>query len=249
MSVLLSRCSDTSIREKIVTEILSLPKTGKTASAEHRATLFAMLRDVQPSEGVSAIVVDTLVPLISKEANEAAMHHLGAALAMHLEYIVKGGVKVSDATTGLIVKEMAGPKIGTRRLLSSALGRAIWAVYPTTDSTTFAPESEKLITALLPSLETNLATASANTPANPTGFLEGHVAVARALGPLADLSAAKKLVEAAKALQVVSPKPSFLLNDKAYQKLSDGEDELWALRSLEGLVRSWGNKLPNEQIR
>jgi hypothetical protein len=248
MRSLCAHCSNASTREKIVTEILSLPKTGKTASAEHRATLFAMLRDIQPTEGVSTIVVDTLVPLISKEANEAALQQLGAALSVHMGHVVSAGVQLSDATTTLIVKELCATKIPTRRLLSAAIGSAIWALSAGAPAK-LAPETEKLINAIIPSLETNLSTASANAPANPSGFLEGYVAAALALGPLAGVASAKKLQEAVKALQVVSPKPSFLLNDKAYTKLSEEGDELWALRSLEVLVKSWGNKLPQEPIR
>lgn len=251
MRALCAHCADAAVREKIVVEILSLPKSGKTASAEHRATLFAMLKDVQPTEGISTVILDTLVPLISKEANEAAAIQLGAALSVHMGYVVMEGVKMSEPTVALLAKELSSAKIGTRRLLSNAIGSSLWALWALKPSSPLSPETEKLIVALLPSFETNLATASANAPANPAGFLEGYVAAALAFGSLAQrgIEQAKKLQEAAKALLVVSPKPSFLLNDKAYGKLSEEGDELWALRALEGAVKGWGNKLPNEQIR
>lgn len=248
MRALCRQCRDEAARLKVVNEILALPKTGKTASAEHRATLFAMLADIETSDLVSVTIIDTLIPLISKESNEAASANLGSAIELHLVHILRVGLGLASGSDAALSKELSSSKISTRRMLSHAIGSAIWTV---TDGRPyqFSADSEKLINTLTPAFETNLAAASANLPANPAGFVEGYVAISLALGPFKNLTGAAKLVDTALALQVVSPKPTFLLNDKAYGKLGEASDELWLLRSLEAIVRSWGQKLSTEPIR
>jgi hypothetical protein len=96
-----------------------------------------------------------------------------------------------------------------------------------------------------------LQSASGNAPSNPQGFLEGYVPVALALGPLRQSESLKKLASQAvmQALVTVAPKPSFMLNERAYAKLPGGVDEKWFLRSLSGLVQSFGSKMPAEPVR
>ncbi|KAL1405501.1 translational activator of GCN4 [Vanrija albida] len=220
---------------KLTTELLALPKTGKSASAEQRVALYTMVTAI-PVGAASAVVVDTLPPLIGKEANEAALTALAVALGTHLPEPLTSGNAVAAASATAIAKELASTKLSARRAVSSAVGTAAWSVY--TKQGQFSPEGEKVLGSLVAPLEANLKTASANLPSNAAGFLEGFVAIALALGPFKSLSSTSKLASSPliKGLLTVAPKPSFVLNDKVYTKLSTHDDEIWLLRSLRALI-------------
>ncbi|WWC90100.1 uncharacterized protein L201_005033 [Kwoniella dendrophila CBS 6074] len=249
MRAVLRRCQDEKVQAKIATDILALPKTGKTSSPEHRAILFTMASALAPSDAVSSVVVDTLPALVSKEGNEPAFHALNAALTPHLAYQLTSNKAVSSTASSALVKELNATKIPTRRGLSSAVGEAIWKVKQAGQQ--FSVEGEKLIGLLAPALEVNLKAASTCLPANSGGFLEGYVALALALGPLSGMPAAAKLTgsSALEGVLAVSPKPSFLLNDKVYVKVPAEEDEKWLLRSLESIVGSSATKVNTASAR
>ncbi len=47
-----------------------------------------------------------------------------------------------------------------------------------------------------------------------------------------------------------SAKPSFLLSERVYQKLTDSEDERWLLRATEALIRFFSKEISqNNAIR
>ncbi|WVR05268.1 hypothetical protein IAU60_002280 [Kwoniella sp. DSM 27419] len=249
MRAIIKRCEDEKKQAKIATEILALPKTGKTASPEHRTILFVMVNDLIPSDEVSPIVVDILPTLIAKEGNETAFHALCAGLAPHLAHLLTSTKPIATASASAIVKELNSTKVPTRRGVSTAVGSAIWSVK--TAGQQYSVEGEKLIGQLVPALEINLKTASTCTPANANGFLEGYVALALALGPLSGMPAAAKLTgsPAMEGVLSTSPKPSFILNDKVHVKLPAAEDDLWLLRCLEALVGSSVEKINTDSTR
>lgn len=221
---------------KLATELLALPKTGKTASAEQRVALYTMVSALP--EAAASVVVDTLPPMVAKEANEAALNALAAALGNHLAAVLVSDKAVAAASATALAKELASTKLPTRRAVSNSVGTAIWSVY--TNKATFSAEGEKLVASFAPALENNLKTAAANPPANSAGFLEGYVAVALALGPLKSVAGAAKLASspALESVLTVTPKPSFILNHMAYTKLTIAEDEMWLLHALSVLVEN-----------
>ncbi|WVF72242.1 hypothetical protein IAT40_007054 [Kwoniella sp. CBS 6097] len=249
MQAILKRCQDEKKQAKIATEILALPKTGKTSSPEHRAILFSMVADLTPSEETSSVVVDILPTLVAKEGNEPAFHALGAGLIPHLAHALSSNKAVSTAASSALAKELNSSKVSIRRGLSNAIGQAIWSVR--SSGLQFSVEGEKFIGSLSPAFETNLKASSACTPANATGFLEGYVALALALGPLSGMPAAAKLTgsPAMEGVLATSPKPSFVLSDKVHQKLPSAEDDQWLLRSLQGLIANSVDKINTEASR
>ncbi|WWD10197.1 hypothetical protein V865_008331 [Kwoniella europaea PYCC6329] len=249
MRAILRRCNDEKVQAKIATDILALPKTGKTASPEHRAILFTMASQLTPSDTVSSIVVDILPGLVAKEGNEPAFHALNSALTPHLAHLLTSNKAVATAASSALVKDLNSTKIPTRRGLSVAIGEAIWTVKSAGQQ--FSVEGEKLVGLLAPALEINLKAASACLPANAGGFLEGYVALALALGPLNGMPAAAKLTgsPALEGILATSPKPSFLVNDKVHIKLPAEEDEKWLLRSLESIVGSSATKVNTSAAR
>jgi hypothetical protein len=244
MKVISEKCQDVSIQGKIVTEILSLPKTGKTASPEHRIVLFHMAALFPVNDTISPIVVDTLPPLCTKEGNEGALNALCGALTPHLSHSLASNAPIASAT--VLTKELGSTKVSTRRALANAVGEAIWTIH--TQQSQISNEGEQFLNTVMPALETALTASSTNQPANSTGFLEGYVAVALSLGPLHHTPSAAKLaqVPALADIIAVAPKPSFVLNDKVYTRLPAPEDEKWLLRCLEGIVARLGKKLDRD---
>lgn len=238
------RCADEPARAQIVTEILSLPKTGKTSSAEHRTCLFSMVAVIIPCNAASVIVLDTMTPLIGKEGNEAAIQALALAIIPHLTHLLQSSTPVSPSTCSTLSKELGSTKVSTRRLLSHAIGEAVWRVEVSQTSSA----GKKLLAALGPAFEINLVAGANNTPANPAGYMEGYVAAALAFGALQHESR----LSGSPALQTIfaiTPKPSFLLNDRVYTKLPAALDGTWLLRCLQIMVSGHGEKLGGSSVR
>lgn len=158
-------------------ELLSLLKAGKTAGPDHRIALYSMLSFLPPTEGVSAILVQTTT-LLSKETSEAAIAALAAALPPHIVFLFRHSSLPSE-TVQVIAKEMGSTKPAVRRALVGLAGSVFLdeqAVLDTENGVAFA----KL---LLPSFESCLKNVSTN-PLN-TGPLEGYISAAVLLGSFA----------------------------------------------------------------
>ena len=220
-----------------------MPKTGKTASPEHRATLYAMVKLV-PAGDVSENVVNVLSSLFAKEGSDAALLAQAAALAPHLAYTLKGR---TPAVAIALSKEMNSVKTPTRRAVCSAVGGALCNI-PTSE---LSESGKQFAIALAPALEANLKSAAANHLANGPGFLEGFVAVAIAFGPLAEIDGTLPLHSNPILAQILaaSPKPSFLLSDKVHARAASPEDDVWILRALQAVVRKREGELTKESIR
>jgi len=165
--------------ESVVTEVLSLPRAGKTAGPDHRVALYTMLQSLPPSPTTSPEVVSSAPALLIKETNDPAIAALGSAFSSHLSYQLRGSGALPVPVTSSIVKELANAKPPVRRAFYSAVGGAIWALDSLENEASAA-----LVKAILPALETSLKNVSANPIGAAAGPLEGYVAVALLLGPL-----------------------------------------------------------------
>ena len=162
-----------------VTEVLSLPKAGKTSGPDHRVALYTMLQSLPSSPVTSPEVVSSVPALLTKETSDPAIVALSSALSSHLSYQLRANEVLPAPATNVIVKELANTKPPIRRAFYSAVGDAIWSL----DSLeTEAPAA--LVKAILPALETSLKNVSANPVGVAAGPLEGYVAVALLLGSL-----------------------------------------------------------------
>ncbi|TIA90061.1 hypothetical protein E3P99_01792 [Wallemia hederae] len=216
-----------------VKEIINVPKTGKAASAEHRATLFTLLGCVPTGIDASKAISESLPPLIAKENNDVAMQSLTDALAPHLAEAVSIG-EVSTSTLAPLVSALGSPKPVIKRATGVCVGEVIWSVSD-------LAKLEPFVKSVLPAFDAELKTVSTNALTAPAGALVGYIAVA-AMSRLASLEGSLPAVEAflqspnMKSLAVLGAKPSFLLNDKVYRKLSTYREELWFRRALEAVA-------------
>lgn len=232
-----------------VSELLSLPKTGKTAGPDHRIALYSMLSFLTPSSNVSTSIVETTTPLLAKETHEAAIAVLASALPPHLIFLLNMGIPISIGTTTLITKEMNNSKPGVRRAFASLSGRVFFEA-DVDFSTGIAFEFAK---AVLPAFESRLKVVAGNPLNSSGGPLEGYIAVAVLLKPFSRTGRFDDLIsQNANIASITSSttKPSFLLWDKVYQKITDSEDEKWLLRALDASLAFFKNDFTkNETLR
>ena len=157
-------------------ELLSLPKTGKTAGSDHRITLYSMLSFLPPSEEVSVTLVQETTLLLSKESSEAAIAVLASALPSHIVFLFCQ-LSLPPETVRVIAKEMGNTKPAIRKAFVGLAASVFMGERPVLDT----ENGLAFAKTLLPSFESSLKNVAAN-PLN-NGALEGYVAIAVLLGP------------------------------------------------------------------
>jgi hypothetical protein len=165
--------------ELVATELLALPKSGKTTGPDHRVVLYSMLALVPPAFPISVTIVQMAVPLLAKETHEAASGTLASALPSHIRFLLCSETPLPVEATSMIAKETNSNKPATRRAFCSLIGASLWQ-HSNVQSAAYLGLAE----AVLPSLESNLRAMSSN-PLNPhAGPLDGYIATALMLAPL-----------------------------------------------------------------
>ncbi|KAL4249154.1 TOG domain-containing protein [Abortiporus biennis] len=231
--------------ELTVNEILTLPKSGKTAGPDHRIALYTMLGFLTPSPSASPSIVQSVIPLLSKETHEAAVAVLSPALAVHLTFCLQEGHALPKDSSNLIAKDLSNTKPVIRRAFYTLTGNALWKLGNLPNAATL-----EFAQAIQPALETSLKTVLANPLGAPAGPLEGYIAVALFLGPFASSGKFDDVISRSVSMQsllATGSKPSFLLWDKVYQKLSDVEDETWLLHANVQLLATFNAQLSQNE--
>lgn len=162
--------------------VAALFKGGKTASPDHRTTLYTMLVSLPASPKLSSDLVGTVLSLLPKESNEATVQAMMRIVAIHLPAAVNAGSAIPAPQIAALVKGMQEPKPNIRRALHSTVGSALWAL--DADKEKVTPAAIALAEGLLPGFESALKTVTANPLNAPAGPMEGYVAVAVLKGRL-----------------------------------------------------------------
>ena len=158
--------------EPAVSEILTLPLTGKTAGVDHRITLYTMLTMLPKHDTTSKTLVSAIPTLIVKETNDVAISLLVHSLPTHLTHVLTSNSLIPADVTSLIAKELNSAKPVLKRAFVNVVGTALWDLDMANDaSTSFAM-------AISSPLEGCLKTVSANPLGTAVGPLEGYVALA-----------------------------------------------------------------------
>ncbi|THG98438.1 hypothetical protein EW026_g3754 [Hermanssonia centrifuga] len=222
-------------------ELLILPKSGKTAGPDHRVALYTMLGYLTPSPSVSPTVVQSTSPLLAKETHDSAVSVLASSLTPHLLFCLRENISIHSDVQTLIAKEMTSAKPPLRRAFCSLTGDAFWQLGELTTEA-----SSDFAKVVFPSYETNLKTVAASPIGSPAGPLEAYIAIAILLGPFArdDSISCNATVQS---VLSTGSKPSFLLWEKVYQKLSDSDDERWLLRASEQVLSSFEAELMKKE--
>ncbi|KAI0764358.1 ARM repeat-containing protein [Trametes elegans] len=235
-------------QEHVAGELLSLPKAGKTTGPDHRVVLYTMLGAVPPSSSVSTTILQASLPLLAKETHDAAVTVLATSIAPHLAFALRADSALPEDIPSVVAKEMTSTKPVIRRAFCSLVGNVLWEL-----EQLLSPTSVAFAKAIVPSFEANLKAVAANPTGAPAGPLEAYIAVAALLGPLSQSKQFDDIISGNATLQSVtaaSPKPSFLLWDKVYQKLSGEDEEIWLLRATEAVLPFFKDEfLRNEHAR
>ncbi|CCM02945.1 uncharacterized protein FIBRA_05060 [Fibroporia radiculosa] len=247
-SSIAEKTRDSSDVDVAAAEVLALPRAGKTAGPDHRATLYTILGCIRPSSSVSPSILNAGLPLLAKETHDAAVVALSSALVTHLTHCLHENVVMSPDAVVLLTKEMNGSKPVLRRAFCSLVGDAFWQLEAVSSDMSLA-----LAETLLSSLETNLKTVAAGPLTSAAGPLEGYIALAIILSPLSRSGKFDTAISRNTTLQSIlstGSKPSFLLWEKVYQKLGGIDEEIWLLRAVQAsLVYFKNDVMRNEQAR
>ncbi|KAF8553713.1 ARM repeat-containing protein [Imleria badia] len=225
-----------------VSEILTLPLAGKTTGVDHRITLYTMLTMLPKHDATSMTLVNALPSLIVKETNDVATSLLVRTLPIHLSHLLACNTPIPADVTALVAKELNGAKPVLKRAFINIVGAALWDL-----DTVSGDATEAFTKAISGALEACIKTVSANPLGTPAGPLEGYVAVAillHASRVLDDVASRSLTVDT---LVGTSTKPSFLIWDKVYQKLSDADDARWLLRATDLAVPTLASELVKHQ--
>ena len=251
-----------------VTELVNLPKTGKSSGPDHRIALYTMLAALVPAPGISLPLVQAITVLVAKEPHDGAAALLAGTLTPHIAHLLRTQEGVLPAeTVALIAKDMASSKPIVRHAFIGAAG----SVFLNDGGVLDTAGGVTLGQALLGSFEACLKTVAANPLGASGGPYEGYVALAVLLGPFArsklfglcftvypdamlidvghvDIAIASN--GAIAGITAGGTKQSFLLWDKVYQKLTQEDDERWLLRATDAALEYFAHDLAkNEPLR
>ncbi|RXW23690.1 hypothetical protein EST38_g2167 [Candolleomyces aberdarensis] len=221
--------------EAALSELLTLPKTGKTAGPDHRIALYTMLGYLPPDTNISSSLIQSASPLLTKETNETATSTLAAALPSHIVFLLRNS-SVPTEVSQLIAKELGNSKPAVRRAFATLIG----SVFYQHEDLLETDAGVKFAKAVTSALQNSLKTISTNALTAPGGPIEGYIALAVLLGPLSRSGKFGDVIQkdaVVSSLVTSSTKQPFLLWDKVYQKLTDTTEELWLLRAAEAALQ------------
>lgn len=169
------RPDDVAAAQLATTEILALPKAGKSNGPDHRVALYSMLAFVPPSTTVSETVMQSGSGLLSKETHDAATSALSAAMTRHLVFLLREGTPAPAEVVNVSVKEVASQKPALRRAVLDLVGSTIFMLEELSNEASAA-----FAKTLLPGLEASLKSAAASS--NVGIPLDGYIPTALLLG-------------------------------------------------------------------
>lgn len=235
-----ARSHDPKILEQVSDEILNPLKSGKLASADHRVLHAEMLESVPLTNSVCVKIVTGVAPITAKEGNEGALNAEIRLLGRAATQLLKEGSELPKPVVDVFVKGLADKKVPSRRLWLLQAGEVL-------ASFSESPQPfEKSVTQFSDAIATPMAENWAEIIKNPSaaaqsGLIVGaYIFAALSYQVLAKVDtsgvkAALKKSAVAKESLVAEPKPSYLLNHRAYGRLSNEDDARWFLRALAAL--------------
>ncbi|KAK7746284.1 translational activator of GCN4 [Cytospora paraplurivora] len=240
--VIVERCRDLAVLEKVADEVLTPLKAGKLVSSDHRVLHCQMLLSMPVSGGIATKAVAALPTPIGKEGNEAALKAETLALSKAVKSLLADGIELPKAVTDAYAKGLADKKLSSRRVWILSVGDILDS-FRSNESTSplFVNFSESV---LPPLFNTYNDVLSNPLKASQDGtVIAAYVVSAVAPFLLKDesnqkLSALAKQFSISKQCLELEPKPSFLLNPRVYAKVSSDDDSRWLSRALSAVALS-----------
>lgn len=243
---LLSRCKADPLVLKITSDTIGPLKTQKITTAEHRLAYAQAIAAISPSVDVSKEIVQGLCPVVSREPNEASLEEEIKSFSKHLTYLIQSKVKINDDVINTIVKGVSDKRIPFRKIWQTSVGEVLWE---SELEALKSAEIEPLVTKFLAKMKDLFGEVASNPlPSAQSGALSSAYLFLALFHRLSDIQGSAKSAWEEKVTQsmTLSPKPSFLLNPKAYTKLGSKEEIQWLVRALSA-VASGSNFASSEE--
>jgi hypothetical protein len=232
------KCHEMVVISQIAEEILSHLKAG---TPDQRTYYAEMLAALPVSEKTAATMSPALASVAGKEANELALAAETSALLNYLEWGVKNGISFEKPVIDAFVKGISDKKVSIRRLWTIRLGQLFLS---TKDETIlklkFLALAESCSPALLEiwSQVTTNAIAAAQSGLITVAYIFTAISGAKlAILSSSKVDAALKKAQVVRQALTLEPKPSFLLNQRIYGKLTSDDDFMWLIQALSSLAQ------------
>jgi hypothetical protein len=233
------KCHDPDVISQIADEVLAPLKTGKLSSVEQRVCHAEMLAALPISKTSYPILAPALSAVAGKEANETALAAETLALLKYLEWGVQEGMPFDKSVVDAFVKGISDKRPPFRKLWVLHLGRLFWS---TSDGEILKSNFSILAESAMPVL----LEIWNDVTTNPLGAAQSglvtaaYVITAVSLDRLPSITSPKvetalKKARVTQQALTVEPKPSFLLNQRIYGKLTNEDDFTWFIRALTSL--------------
>ncbi|TVY21703.1 eIF-2-alpha kinase activator GCN1 [Lachnellula arida] len=233
------KCHELDIIAKVAEEIIMPLKTGKLPSADQRASHAEMLAVLPVSNLTVVSVTPAIAGAAGKEANDVALSAETTTLLHYVKWGVANGSEVPKPVIDIFVKGLSDKKVPVKKLWALRLGELFWDVHdPGILNSRFSSLAEAVIPALMDIWqETNSNPISAAQSGLVTA---AYIFTAISHSKLAATSNSKveialKKAQVARQALTMDPKPSYLLNQRIYGKLSSDDDFKWLIRALSSL--------------
>lgn len=229
LASLLARQQTVSSTEKIDNELLANVKASKAAGFEQRGLICNCLRDAAPTPEVSLAVVQGLLPVAAKEANESALRRELEAIVAHLPTVLAAGILTKDMADTINKGFTDKRPLFKKSWLLNVAEALLRLEQEPEDQVTgnfiqgavgiMADTYTELSKAPLPAAQNSIIASTFVIPA-----FTSHKILSRIL----DNTRAKSGV----VIEATINAQSYLLNSRVYTKLSTSEDQQWLLRAL-----------------
>ncbi|ORX96881.1 ARM repeat-containing protein [Basidiobolus meristosporus CBS 931.73] len=222
----------------VAQEMIKMITGGKVSNADQRSTFYQCLSGMTTSPIVSIEILDKLGPQVAKESNENIAAVLISSLGNQLEALstlpsdqITPEVKSSvDSFMKLLLAGLKSNKPTIKKSWTLVCGSAVWKSRDLEQAvlSSYAPDFMKLL----------LDTANKiyqNPIQYPSGPLEGYIAISVAEN-IKHWNTGSSVQDSLSNYFDISPKPSFFLMDRIYNKLTTEEECLWLVRAVESVI-------------
>lgn len=235
---LLSRCKTDTLVLKISSEIVGPLKSQKITAPEHRVAYAQTIAAIPFSVDVSKEIVHGFGPLFSRESNETALEEELKTFSKHLVFLVQSTVKVSDDIINAIVKGIADKRVPFRKLWQLNVGEVLWKA---DIASLKSPEVQPLVSKFLAKMKDLFSEVQSNPlPSAQSGALSSAYIFLALFQRISETEGSEKSTWDEKVSQsmTLGSKPSFLLNPRAYSKVTTQAEMQWLVRSLAAVSSS-----------
>jgi hypothetical protein len=231
-SSLVTRCKTDTLVLKITSEIVSPLKTQKITAPEHRVAYAQAIAAIPSSADVSNEIVQGFGPVFTREANEAALEEELKSFGKHLAFLIQSSVKVGDDVVNAVVKGISDKRVPFRKIWQLSVGEVLWKSDVASLKTA---EIEPLVTKFLAKMKDMFGEVASNPlPSAQSGALSSAYIFLALFQRVSDIHGSEKATWNEKVTQAMTmgTKPSFLLNPKAYSKVTSSLEMQWLVRAL-----------------